>query len=109
MRIKDATAFEVVITAWETLPEYGNTNGQAIVFVDTRTGKVRTIYDYEEFIQQEDIIFVLNERNKDEAREKWQTETEIYIIGSVPNIYKKYKKRINKRLQEIQKKYPHLA
>ena len=107
MRIKDATAFEVVIAAWEALPEYGNTNGQAIVFLDTRTGRIRSTYNFKEFF--DDVIFVLNEKNRDEAREKWQTETKDYVIGPVPNIYKKHKNEINKRIKEILQKYPHLA
>ena len=109
MKLKDATPFGVIIEAWERLPEIENTKGQAIVFLDKRSGKVRTAYDYEEFYEHEDIIFVLNNRNKDEARERWQTETGSIIIGSVQNIYRKFKNEIRSRITKLKEKHPHLA
>ena len=108
MKLKDATPFGVIIEAWEHLPEVENTKGEVIVFLDKKSGKVRTIYGYKEFIQHEDIIFVLNNRNKDEAREEWQTGTD-YIGGAVPNIYRRFKNEIRSRITKLKEKHPHLA
>ena len=108
MKLKDATDFEVVIEAWERLPEVENTKGEVIVFLDKKSGKVRTAYDYEEFYEHEDIIFVLNNRNKDEAREEWQTGTD-YIGGAVPNIYRRFKNKIRYKILKLKEKHPHLA
>ena len=131
MHIRDVSAYEIIEKAWEGLPSEG-TGGHVMVLVNIKDGNVRAVYeDTNEVVpvsEYEESIFILKAGSKSEIISDWITdediidwldiregrtryglpETELHSC-TLDTLHERFENKIQCRISEILKKYPHLV
>ena len=131
MHIRDVSAYDIIKEAWESLPSEG-TGGHVIVLVNTKDGSVRAVHESTNEVvpvsEHEDILFTLRTGSKSEIISDWITdediidwdeiqrgksrydlpESELYSC-TLDTLHERFESKIQHRISEILKKYPHLA
>ena len=132
MKISDISSYEIIEMLWEKLPDNGLGGGKVFVIVDTEDEEVFCIYEPQGTIipkeEHEETIFILEAGSKSEIISNWildediidwediykgktrydLSEDELYSC-TVDVLHEWFEKEINKGIDEILQKYPHLV
>jgi len=132
MKINNISSYEVIEMLWQKLPNNGLGGGKVFAVVDIEDGKVYSIYEPQGTIipkeEHEETIFYLKAGSKAEIISDWildehiidwedintgktrygLSEDELYSC-TVDVLHKWFEKEINKGIEEILQKYPHLV
>ena len=132
MKINNISSFEIIEMLWEKLPDSGLGGGKVFAVVDMEDGEIYSIYEPQGTIikmeENEKVIFVLEAASKSEIISDWVLdehiidwdkiqrgktrydlpEEELYSC-TVDVLHEWFEKEINKGIEEILQKYPHLV
>ena len=132
MKINNISSYELIEMLWQKLPNNGLGGDKVFVIVDTDDGEIYSIYEPQGTIipkeENEEVIFTLEASSKSEIISNWildediidwediykgktrydLSEDELYSC-TVDVLHEWFEKEINKGIEEILQKYPHLA
>ena len=131
MNIKNISSFEIVKAAWNALPRSGS-GGRVYVVCNTKTGEVYPVFEPQGTIvparEHEEEIFSLRAGSQSEIISDWVTDEDIFyhedilkgrtrydlpekLLRScvVEVLHERSRLEIQKKIEEIIEKFPHLA
>ena len=132
MHIKDASPFDIVKEAWESLPKEKERGGRVYVAVDIEDGQIFSVYEPQGTTipqqEHEETIFMLDAGSKtkfisDIITDKDILDEEDILKGktryhlseeelhscALEVLYEWSKEEIEEKIREILQKYPHLV
>ena len=132
MEINNISSYEIIEMLWQKLPNNGLGGGKVFAVVDTEDGEVFCIYEPQGTIipkeEYEETIFILEAGSKSEIISNWILDEDIidwedinigktrYDLSddelyscTVDVLHEWFEKEINKEIEEILQKYPHLV
>ena len=132
MKINNISSYEIIEMLWKKLPDNGLGGGKGFMVVDIEDGKVYSIYEPQDTIipmeEHEEIILLLKAGSKEEIISNWILDEHIIDWEDINSGKTRYdlseeelyscvldvlhewnEKEINKRIEEILQKCPHLA
>ena len=130
MTINNVSTFEIVEAAWNALLRSGS-GGRVFVLVDTRTGEVYPVFvpqgTSDIFEEHEEVLLFLRAGTQSEIISDWVIDEDIIDGDDIREgktrydlsegelhscvldvLHEWFEKEIFERIEEIQKKYPHL-
>ena len=131
MKVNNTSSYELIEMLWEKLPNNGLGGGKVFAVVDTQDGEVYSIYEPQGTViskeEHEEIIFYLKAGSKAEIISDWILDEDIIdwedintgktrylpeeeLYSCVQDVlHEWFEKEINKGIEEILQKYPHLV